>query len=482
MKSRRLIWAVRIAYTALLVGLAAIVLFGRRTARREPVVARAMVAESSIKPDLEIATNTVLADVLASVSDTVKRLEMPLATPLDPGKVKSFQTGPVLAAVPSSLRSILKYEGGYEFGHQDSIVYELRTPDSYKGPSGPRKLPQAHYSPNTCLATFKWALSRLGHRNLAVLDDDPWIWGPLDWSESCPPRWILEWPDRKGATRDGMVATVEVDADTLAIKHYWLSVVHFGREPWPTTLTHSCPSSASRPRARSAPDWPELGVQDMDHAYAVALIQAVVPEARDFCRRIGPPFPAQLTEDDLVLPESKASVQSGRVWLSLRLRSGFTVHYHQGHVCRAEAPDMSDGDHAPEQDGLFRQSQEYRGPVRVGADEAVAMVLDVALRRLGLPEKPLWLDTVPVFQRTVNADSTNGLRRYIMWWKRPETKEDWDKRMRLGLHPDTSVWGEVDAVSGELKEFSVHCTALERPDPEVQVPLRSPATAEASRE
>jgi hypothetical protein len=92
-----------------------------------------MVAESSLKPDLEIATNTVLADVLASVSDTVKRLEMPLATPLDPGKVKSFQTGPVLAAVPSSLRSILKYEGGYEFGHQDSIVYELRTPDSYKG-------------------------------------------------------------------------------------------------------------------------------------------------------------------------------------------------------------------------------------------------------------------------------------------------------------------------------------------------------------
>jgi hypothetical protein len=100
----------------------------------------------------------------------------------------------------------------------------------------------------------------------------------------------------------------------------------------------------------------------------------------------------------------------------------------------------------------------------------------------GCPRNHCGWDTVPVFQRTVNADSTNGVRRYVMWWKRPETEEDRDKRMRLGLHPDTSVWGEVDAVSGELKEFSVHCETLERPDPEVQVPLRSPATAEASRE
>ena len=89
---------------------------------------------------------------------------------------------------------------------------------------------------------------------------------------------------------------------------------------------------------------------------------------------------------------------------------------------------------------------------------------------------------MPVFQRTVNADSTNGVRRYVMWWKRPETEEDRDKRMRLGLHPDTSVWGEVDAVSGELKEFSVHCETLERPDPEVQVPLRGSTTAEAGKE
>jgi hypothetical protein len=427
----------------------------------------------ALRPRLAIDTNAVLRDVLAGVSDTVQRLKVPITTPLTAHKVVSFKTRPVLKGRPSSLRSELIYEGGYEFRHQDNIIFEFRAPDSF-GESAAVGIPSVRpgYSRDTfwtnvhhAKSISKAAFRRLGHTNLALFDKEPSIRRLTEWTMSDPPRWFLGWSDQKEGS-----ATVEIDAETLTLKHYALSIADFGREPWPTTLTHSRPLTLEEAASAPAPDWSALQLTGVDRDHVVALIRKILPEAREFCADIGPPFPTRFAEGDIEPAESTAAIGSGRVWMRLRLKSGFTIGYHQGRVVSVQAPDTAmdspmDGS-SPDQDGLFRQSEEYVGPTRVSAQQAVARVRDVAMNKLGLPRKPLGLDTEPEFRRSVDPTSTNGLRRYIIHWNQPETEQEREERNRYRpMPPDTTVWGEVDAVSGELKCFVAGGKALAMPDP-----------------
>ena len=467
MRSRRFIWTVRLAVATILVGLGMAVCHRSWFSPRKLALAPGSIAQPLIRPRLEIDTNAVLGDVLASISDTVKRLKLPLATPLTSDKVLRFGTRPVLLGRPSSLRSELVYEGGYEFRYQDSIVFELRTPDSIRKSDVPR-IPSVrpsynHHTLQTNILfarlTFKAALRRLGHTNLALLDKDPSVldrWA--DWMDSAPPRWFLSWSDPKEGS-----AVVEVDAETLTLKHYGLSLETFGRKAWPTTATHARAVEGNDPEA--SPDWSELKLEGVERDPVIALIRAVLPEAREFCAQIGPPFPTRFREADLLLNDSTAGLSSGRIWLRLRLKSGFMISYHQGRVVGVYAPDTVLHHNYPELDGMVRRSEEYCGPIRLTGNQAAARIRDVAVNRLGLPRKELWLDTKPSFWRAVNPAQTNGLRRYVVVWERPETEQEREWRMYRGWPRDTSVWGEVDAVSGELKSVIAGGEALIMPDP-----------------
>jgi hypothetical protein len=460
MKPGRLTGLCVIAVVA--IGVGAMIGFGVWSARRTSEAASTSERKClSLRPGLGIDTNAVLVDVLAGISDTVRRLKVPLATPLTTDKVMSFETRPVLKGRPSSLHSELIYEGGYEFRHQDGILLEFRAPDSVRK-SDVVRIPSARpgYSRETVWTNIqharlisKAAFRRLGHTNLALFDKDPYIldrWA--DWMDSDPPHWFLTWSDPKEGS-----ATVEIDAETLTLKHYALSIVNFGREPWPTTLTHSRPQTIEEFDADTAPDWSALQLTGVDRDHAVALIRTILPEAMEFCADIGPPFPTHFAETDIEPAESMAATGNGRIWMRLRLKSGFTISYHQGRIVGVRAPDSAvesptDG-YWPDQDGLFRQSEEYVGPTRVTAQQAVAKVRNVAVNRLGLPRTALGLDNEPEFHRSVDPTATNGLRRYIIHWNQPETEQEREERERYYRPPDTTVWGEVDAVSGELKCF-----------------------------
>jgi hypothetical protein len=71
----------------------------------------------------------------------------------------------------------------------------------------------------------------------------------------------------------------------------------------------------------------------------------------------------------------------------------------------------------------------------------------------------------PTCWRTVNPAQTNSLRRYVVVWERPETEEERERRIYRSWPRETSVWDEVDAVSGELKSFVAGGAALTMPDP-----------------
>ncbi|MCL4176588.1 MAG: hypothetical protein KJ072_02425 [Verrucomicrobia bacterium] len=465
MSSRRLIGIFGLAVVVIVLVFGSVAVWRVWHSASEPKKVADKSVPASRHAMVEIDTNAVLADVLASISDTVERLKVPLATPLVLDKVVSFETRPVLLGRPSSLRSELIYEGGYEFRHQDSIVFEFRAPDSIRKSAEVRiPVARAGYGRERLLAdmavaraSFKADLRRLGHTNLSRLDKDPSLADRLaDWMDSDPPRWFLTWYGG---------AVVEMDAATRSLKHYCIPVEIFGREPWPTTLSHARQVKGGDSVELPAPDWSELKLEGVERDSVIALIRAVLPEAREFCAQIGPPFPTRFGEADLLLNDSTVGLSSGRIWLRLRLKSGFMISYHQGRVVGVYAPDTVLHPNYPELDGMVRRSEEYCGPIRMTGNQAVARIRDVAINRLGLPRKELWLDTEASFWRTVNPAETNGLRRYVVVWERPETDEERERRMYRRWPRETSVWGEVDAVSGELKSFVAGGAALAMPDP-----------------
>jgi hypothetical protein len=150
---------------------------------------------------LVIATNEVLDAVLERVSDTVRRLELPLDTPLVPARVLRFETKPVLAGRPSSLRSEVKYDGGYEFRHQDGIVYELRTPHSRREQvsqetgSNQGRVKGESFKEGMELAgpILRRALRRLDYRDVSVIGDNPMVMRWFDWIDPSPEHWFLAW-------------------------------------------------------------------------------------------------------------------------------------------------------------------------------------------------------------------------------------------------------------------------------------------------
>lgn len=452
MKSKWFTWSLLLACALCILVLGFSGHWGRKPEALKPAL------ESLVETNFIIDTNSVLETVLASASDTVERLRLPLALPLDRGKVTSFTTGPVLMGRPSSLRSILQYEGGYEFRHQDSIVFELKTPGAEPGEPGgdvppmPRNREAFIANAELTRLTLKQALVRLGHTNIAFMDTNPDFRNPfLSWG------WSASWKEKNGPA----AATVDVDPGTLLIKQYWLSVEAFGREPWPTTLTHSRSSGI---RFRDPPlDCSSLEAVGVNGADAVALVRAILPEATAFCRALGPSFPSKVTEGDLDFSQCKATLMGDRIWLDLRLRSGVTVNYYRGLVYSAAAPDSRD--HKPEEDGIFRRSPEYTDPVTISPEAAVAKVSRIVLRRLGLPRHPLGLDAAPDVELTMTAGSTNGLRRYLISWKLPETEEERQNRTWRRSAPESALSAEIDAVTGMLKRFYIRPSVLECPDP-----------------
>jgi hypothetical protein len=103
MSSRRLIGIIGLAVvvTMLAFGSAAVWWFWRSASEPKEVAVESVSASRHAM--VEIDTNAVLADVLASISDTVERLKVPLATPLVLEKVVSFVAGGAALAMPDPL-------------------------------------------------------------------------------------------------------------------------------------------------------------------------------------------------------------------------------------------------------------------------------------------------------------------------------------------------------------------------------------------
>lgn len=419
---------------------------------------------------MEIATNAVLLAVLMQASDVVKKLELPLTTPLEATNVQVFRLSAYPAPEDScNLSSYIVYAGGYEFWHDHGCINSFSTPDSYlRDPGGraSRLSGEVRFSEAECLAKAKEAIWRLGYTNVPLLNTQPHVTPPIVRRGKTIPRYFFDWipPLEEGEVQALPVVRVEVNASQLAIEKLSLMSSEFWREAWPVTFGQTNVPSRKPPKETKRT---ELQLEGVTQQYAMGCIRAVLPEISAFCSKLGMSLPTPIQETDIVMGESTVALRQGRPMVLLGLKTGHEVVFSKGHVWGVQTRDTSF--RSPWRIEGFRETQEYRGPIKLSKQEVAKIAHKLLVDQLGLPEKLLFLDTDPVFHLVPNPKATKGARRYYFSWQRPETAEELKQREEWGIKPELSVSAEVDAVSGEIKVLRFWHKSLEKPDPKIEL-------------
>jgi len=262
--------------------------------------------------------------MLIQATDFVKHIGLPLQTPLEHSNVVVFRVRASWSQAASDLTCYLAYKGGYEFVFSHGHIDSFNTRDSYHTLQNPDDLDKmvgpVRYSEAECLAKVRQALTNLGYSSVALLLAAPEVKGPIKLEAASVPRFVFRWPETPGSKFSN--AEVEVNSTTLRIENLYLGGRDFWREPWPITFgtTNTLEQALGKPPLPK-PKRTELEVKDLSREYAMAFIQAILPEVSEFCSKLGPPFPAEVTMDEISMGESEVALKRSRVSASLRLKS-----------------------------------------------------------------------------------------------------------------------------------------------------------------
>lgn len=421
---------------------------------------------------MEIATNAILLAVLMQASDLVKKLEVPLDTPLEVTNVQVFRVAVYPAPEDSTALGCYVEYSGYEFWHSHGRISGFCTPASYlRDPGGraSRLFGEVRFSEAECLAKAKEAIAKLGYTNVSLLDSSPRTTPPIVWRGKTIPRYFFEWirPLGKGEAQALPSATVEVNAGRLAIEKLNLGDPAFWGVDWTATFGHT---NVPPPTSPPQPKRTELQLEGVTKSYALAYIRAVLPEINAFCSKLGMSLPKPIQETSVDMGESLVAMREGRPMVQLRLKTGHEIVYYKGHVWGVQTRDTTFA--KPWRLEGFRESEEYLGPIKFSKHDVARIARKLLVDQLGLPLKPLYLDTDPVFHLVPNRTATKGARRYYFSWQRPETADERKQREGRGVNPELSVSVEVDAISGEIKVLRFWHQSFERPDPKIEFPSK----------
>jgi hypothetical protein len=412
---------------------------------------------------MEIATNAVIAALLVQSSAFVKDIGAPIQTPMVQSNIEIFRWARGWNRDGEELTCYFRYRGGYEFRHEKGRIQSFDTPDAYTELQDIHDLErlsgEAHHTQDECLARAREVIHKLGYTNVALINRQPSIEMPAPGIPRCIFHWLQE-------GSNGREATVEINSSNLAVEDIKLGGIPFWRTPWPLTfgMTNTVTVQPVQTPSRT-----ELAVRDVSQEYANAFIRAIIPEVSDFCSKLGPPIPTKIEEADINRGESEVTIKKGRVTASLRLKSGYLVVYHAGHVWAVHAVDAYYT--SPNRNPKVRQSPEWNDPMQFSKEQVSEKIKRVAIDKLGFPEKELFLDTEPFFTLSPKADMTNSVRRFVFHWHKPETEEERRRGQKTDPYADISLSAEIDAVSGNIKALNCLGKWFERADPKIDLPI-----------
>jgi hypothetical protein len=402
----------------------------------EPYVFRAEYV--TVTPEY---SNAVLQAVIPFFTTFINRSELPIATPLTPAQIHTFGCDAHRGEVGGTLIT----SNGYKLECAQGHVRSFESPHKYFGLQNPDDIPK-YFGPirlteREALARVRQFVLRLGYS----LEETFVAWPPAETHRSGPfgtntiPYIEFTWEHPilkiEAATFEVNLETGQVEGMSLVNPNLYRPAPKINVEPEPG-------------RVMGGPTALRLSRE-----YAAAVLPNIFREARDRAILTGMSPPSAWAITDVTEWHGEGTNQW--VWLSARLKGGWTVHWKGGVIAGVTAP------------GAFFSNvgsvrvEDYAGRWRVSERKAIKAAR-AALLRAGYPAAMLGLEKRPTVVRRPYFTGAAPIPRLMI---------QWEVLVKGKPHESTAATVEYDMDAGKVMSFRISAAKLSAPLPNVGIPM-----------
>lgn len=386
-------------------------------------------------------SNAVLEAVLPHVSAFIERSGLPVRTPLTRESVREFgcdwhrgETGGTVVCT-----------NGFAFGFTHGHVSRFRSPKTYFDLQNPEEVPRYY---GVVRLTEPQAVDRVRKFVLAAgysLEDTFIAWPPAETRRpgrvgaNRIPRIELVW---EHPVRKVDAATFEVNLETGQVESMFLLNPNLYHPP-PRVVVEATTGRAFGGASPLA----------LSREYASTALPGILDEANERARKAGMEPPGGWTVADVAEWHGEGTNQW--VWLSARLKDGWTVHWKKGVVVGVTAR----GAFFSKQGAV--RVQDYVGRWRVSNGRAIKAAR-AALMNAGYAATALGFQNRPTLVRRPHFTGAAPI---------PRVQIHWDSQPKGKPQDSTSVAVEYDMDAGKVMSFRIIAAKLSAPLPDVGIPM-----------
>ncbi|MEI7937654.1 MAG: hypothetical protein WCK27_13275 [Verrucomicrobiota bacterium] len=402
-------------------------------------------------------SNAVLVAIMPHISQFARTLALPISQPVTIAQVKRFGCSPRADHIGG--RVLLT--NGYSFTFDQGAVVLYRSPLSYYSLQEPERISQFYgqvkIKKDEATRIAQTTLTKLGYSEADLhLAIPPKVKPPPVSQGKQVARYFVEWIDPSQVSAGGIPlerTAVEVDASTGVIQMLGIQTRQ-ARRPDPQVAVRP-PVIAQQPQSQLVGGTKVLPVSA---PYARAFLVAILPQISDYVTKAGIDVKVPITIADVDIPHYDCGLVRGLPRACLYLKNGDRFWYEHGQVIEFEARDSQRWS-APNKPHEDPPPEKFFGPIKVSADEALAVVRK-ALANLGYPAKVPRLKKRPEIVPPQKYGTNYFARYFFNWWPN-------DEGMQIAV-------AEVDATTKKLKSLGITDLALTniwRQPPQIALPM-----------
>jgi hypothetical protein len=392
-------------------------------------------------------SNAVLLAVLPHVSDFAKTLELPVSQPVLATQVLEFKCDPRRDHVGG----VVILTNHFEFTFLDGRVCVYRSPESYYSLQDPELIPKFYgtvkVSQGAALKAARQAVKKLGYSSAELhTDTAPESTPPESIGFHSVPRYRFRWTDPQlhgdGNSRSATLLDMEVNASNRRIEMFVISSSVAKRpglevDVVPPNLKQQTRSDALSNQPRAV--W-------INKNYALAMLNAVLPQFSEFASSANLSVKVPITVDDVDLSRYACESDNGIPSLQVYLKNGDRFNYSRGRIAAYYA-----------HDAFFKfpntgSPDNFQGARNMSTNDAVVLVKET-MSRLGYKDPPMVCEPgSPLYSR-----SDKFTRFFVSFRRNNEAL-------------DTASF-EVDLEKKQLKSVYMDDPSLWRDSPLIDVPM-----------
>ena len=394
-------------------------------------------------------SNAVIVALLPYVSDYAHRLNLPVPHPVTAADVVHASVLPWLDKDGCIGGAGIGVRGGYGFTFQFGYINSFGGPHSFYNARNPEDVPKFYgevkMSKAEAVALARDALTKLGiPLELVFAEQEPSIRLPVVDGNTVA-RYFIEWSDIWPLCTS---VKVEIDAGRKTVERVDFTSLNLHR---PSPRVAVVPPSSSPPASRVNPE------------YAARLAPVVLRAVDEYARKLSLPVPDLLSTNQV--ERFILSDEPGGPVGSLKLTNGWWFLYRNSTIQGFYAPGSLPGLRPFHNRVLVK---DLLGKWNLTQTQAIQLVART-LAKLNYPTNVLRLD----FEPRVVKPAIPGIPRYNFEWTHTPPSRHSETEGDVDYRPDWSVWAEVDADKGELKELRYYANYGDRP-PALGVPISLP--------